>query len=465
MKIKSIAALCVWLWASAAAAQPSPSALSRLNQYRADLGLSQLVTHQLLDQTALAHSQYLSALQDRSVLSKLAPDGTPEMHLERTGFAKFTGVTIGDRVKRQGYRYPAGEQVVFNERYNSGADVVDQLITTVYHRSGLLNPVWSELGTAADTPDAVLVLGEGSTKSKVAGDWLAYYPAHQSFARRIAFQNELPDPAPERPGQWLGLPISIHAAAGMRLQVQQFVVQRLSSNMQAPVQTVDGKILDSAHDRLVGANEAFFLPLMPLDYSAQYDVSVQLLINQVPRALRWTFQTPPNPYQVLPISAVTEVVPGVPQSLELQGVQGNWGWQVQISSPQNATIEARNLGGGKMTINFPSNCTASCRLLVTVKHEGPHPSTEVREFVTSKVWLAARPAQPLSYPKELLAAADSISKQTGSRALAYAVSDGRWIWSTGSSSGSQEDINKTVLANCVRQAEQMGVTKCSLYPL
>ena len=448
--------------ATASLAQTSTSAIARLNQYRADLGLSQLIHNDTLAQTALAHSQYLSALQDRSILSKVAPNGTPEMHLERVGYAKFTGVTLGDRAKYQGYPYGAGEQVIFNERDNSGAAVVDQLIATVYHRSGLLNPAWSQLGAAVDTPDSVLVLGEGPVRSKVAADWIAFYPANKSFVRRVGFQNELPDPAPERPGQWLGLPISVHAAAGQRLQVQRFSVQKISNNPQI----ISGKVLDATRDRLINTNEAFFLPTTPLEYASEYEVTVQLLVNQAARTLSWTFQTPPNPFNVLPRNAVIEVTPGTPQTLELEGVQGNWGWQVNITGPQNAQqIEAINLGKGKMQINFPSNCSASCRLLVTVKHEGPHPSTEQREFIVSKAWLAGRPAQPVAYPKELIAAAESVRRQSGVRALAYASNEGRWIWSTGSGSGSQAELNQNVLSNCIKQAAQIGASKCELYPL
>jgi len=449
------------LWTSQPYAQSSASAIARLNQYRADLGLSQLTYSDMLGQTALAHSQYLSALQDRTILTKVAPNGVPEMHLERVGYAKFTGVTLSDRVKYQGYIYGAGEQVIFNERDYTGAAAVDQLMATVYHRSGLLNPAWSQIGAATDTPDGVLVLGEGPVRSKVAADWIAVYPADKSFTRRVGFQNELPDPAPERPGQWLGLPISIHAAGGQRLQVQRFSVQKLSGTPQ----TIPGKILDAARDRLIGTNEAFFLPAMPLDYNAAYEVNVQLLVNQSVRTLRWTFQTPPNPFNISPRSATIEVTPGTPQILELEGVQGNWGWQINASGPQNAQIEALNLGKGKMQINFPGNCGANCRLLVTVKHEGPHPSTEEREFIVSKAWLANSSGQSSAYPKELMNAVDSVRKQSGSRALAYVSKNGRWIWSTGTSSASQQEVNQSVLANCAKQAAQIGADKCELYPL
>ncbi len=151
-------------------ADTSLEAVQALSRFRTEMGLSAVVPNARLTQAAIGHSQYLSALPDRSILDKLAPDGTPEMHRERVGYPKFMGVTIGDRTKRFGYNFGAGEQVVFSDRGNSGASVVEQLVATVYHRAGLLNPAWTELGMAVDTPDAVLVMGEGATKGKVAAN-------------------------------------------------------------------------------------------------------------------------------------------------------------------------------------------------------------------------------------------------------------------------------------------------------
>jgi uncharacterized protein YkwD len=453
---------CAWFAAcvSAQTADTSSLALATLNKYRAAMGLGTLAWNYTLEQTAVGHSQYLSALTDRSILSKLASDGTPEMHRQQTGRAKFTGVTLTDRTKRTGYKFGAGEQVVFNERQNSGADVVDQLMATVYHRSGLLNPAWSELGGAVDTSDAVLVLGEGSTKNRVVSDWIGTFPGNNTTVSRIAFQNEIPDPAPERAGQWLGLPISIHTVAGRRLKFDRFEL----CDTDHPTQPVEGRVLDHVSDMRVGENELFFLPTKPLRYGATYEVKAQIIVNLTPQNLSWRFQTPANPFSVTPKQAVIEVTPGLVQIVEIKGMQGAMGWSSNMSAPEGSVVTVNRVGSNVEVI-FPSTCNAQCKATLEIKHEGPSPSVERREFIVSPAYLAAKPAVEL-LPKELIDAAHELQRQPSSRALAYAGENGRWLWSTSHTGISQNSANKAALDNCQNSAQQAGMRyHCKLYPL
>lgn len=450
-------ALCFSFCATGALADTGLEAVQALSRYRQAMGLSAVTPSEKLNQTALGHSQYLSALTDRSILGKLAPDGTPEMHRERTGYPKFIGVTIGDRTKRFGYAYSAGEQIVFSDKGNTGAAAVEQLIATVYHRSGLFNPAWTELGTAVDTTDAVLVMGEGPVRGRVAADWLGVYPADQSTTARVAFRNELPDPAPDRPGQWLGLPISIHAATGQMLKVAKFALLDKNS---APV---IGRLLESKSDTRIAKNEAFFMPERPLQYGARYLVEAEISVGAVSKSLRWSFQTPPNPFVVLPVTATTELMPGVPQIIELQGLQGNWNWQTQISAPQGVTIEAKSVGVGKMQITFPASCQGDCTATVIVRHEGPHPSTEQREFVINQAWLANRPASLATFPKQLIDEALALRGARPHSALAYSNVGNGWSWNTITGARNQTEAEQSALASCNKNPS--AANGCKLYPL
>ncbi len=438
-------------------AQTGSEAVQALSRYRTAMGLSAVTPNEKLNQTALGHSQYLSALTDRSILDKLAPDGTPEMHRERVGYPKFIGVTIGDRTKRFGYAYSAGEQIVFSDKGNTGAGAVEQLIATVYHRSGLFNPAWTELGTAVDTPDAVLVMGEGAAKGRVAVDWLGVYPADQSTTARVAFRNELPDPAPDRPGQWLGLPISIHAATGQTLKTVKFDV------MDSRGAKVAGRLLEARTDARITKNEAFFLPDKPLQYGTRYEVQVDISVGATAKNLRWSFQTPPNPFAVLPASATTQLMPGVPQTIELQGLQGNWNWQTQISAPQGVVIEAKSVGTGKMQITFPASCQGDCTATVIVRHEGPHPSTEQREFLMSPAWLASRPAAAVVFPKQLIDEALTLRGARPHSALAYSNVGNGWSWNTITGARSTAEAEQSALASCNKSPG--AANGCKLYPL
>jgi hypothetical protein len=442
---------------NAALAQTGSEAVQALSRYRTAMGLSAVNPSEKLNQTALGHSQYLSALTDRSILSKLAPDGTPEMHRERVGYPKFIGVTIGDRTKRFGYAYSAGEQIVFSDKGNTGAGAVEQLIATVYHRSGLFNPAWTELGTAVDTPDAVLVMGEGAARGRVAADWLGVYPADQSTTARVAFRNELPDPAPDRPGQWLGLPISIHAATGQTLKTVKFDV------MDSRGAKVAGRLLETRTDARITKNEAFFLPDKPLQYGTRYEVQADISVGTTSKNLRWSFQTPPNPFTVLPASATTQLMPGVPQTIELQGLQGNWNWQTQISAPQGVVIEAKSVGTGKMQITFPASCQGDCTATVIVRHEGPHPSTEQREFLMSPAWLASRPAAAVVFPKQLIDEALTLRGARPHSALAYSNVGNGWSWNTITGARSPAEAEQSALASCNKSPG--AANGCKLYPL
>lgn len=459
--MKYFVSLLLALAANGALADTSLEAVQALSRYRTDMGLSAVTANERLNQTAIGHSQYLSALTDRSILSKLAPDGTPEMHRERVGYPKFIGVTVGDRVKRFGYSFGSGEQVVFNDRGSSGASAVEQLIATVYHRSGLFNPAWTELGAAVDTADAVLVMGEGAIKGRVAANWIGVYPADQSTTARVAFSNEIPDPAPDRPGQWLGLPISIHAAAGQIIKTSKFEL------LDANGAKVVGRILEAKSDSRIVKNEVFFMPEKPLKYSTRYsveaDISVGTASAPVVKNMRWSFQTPPNPFVVLPAAATTEMLPDVPQTIELQGIQGNWNWETQVSSMPGMGILARPLGTGKMQITFPASCGGNCEAVITIKHEGPHPSTERREFVMSKAWLASRPAPAIVFPKQLVDAAAGLRSARPFSALAYWNVGGGWSWNTITGASNQKEAEQGALGNCNQNPK--AENSCKLYPI
>jgi hypothetical protein len=446
---------------SSALADTSMEAVQALSHFRQGMGLSAVVPNDKLNQTALGHSQYLSALTDRSILSRLAPDGTPEMHRQRLGYPKFIGVNIGDRTKKFGYPFSAGEQVVFNDRNSTGASAVEQLIATVYHRSGLLNPAWTELGAAVDTPDAVLVMGEGAVKGRVTADWIGIYPADQSTTARVAFSHEIPDPAPDRPGQWLGLPISIHAGTGQTLNTRRFEL------MDGKGAKVVGRVLGSKTDSRVATSEVFFMPEKPLQYAMRYsveaDFSVVIAAKEVQKNMRWSFQTPPNPFAVLPGANTTELMPGVPQTIELQGIQGNWDWQTQMNTLQGVAIETKSLGTGKMQITFPASCGGDCTAAVIVKHEGPHPSTERREFVMSKAWLAARPAAAVVFPQQLIDSALALRSARPHSALAYSLLGGGWSWNTITGAPNQKEAEQGALGNCNKNPK--AENSCKLYPI
>jgi len=447
---------------------PSGSAIATLNQYRVAMNLTPLRVNDQLTATARAHSEYISALLDRSVLKELTIDGVPKMHFEDPSNAKYTGTSSIDRARRHGYHYRASEQVSFMDSKTvklTGPDAVESLIATVYHRSGLFNPAWSEFGDASDTNDVVFMFGEGAARGQVRQDWLAVFPTNQSTTARVGFQNEIPDPAPERPHQWLGLPISIHTPVDHVLKVAAFEVRERgteSNDPSAQGSLIEGKVLESSNDKLVKKNEVFFLPTLPLRYSSSFDVFVRLNIDDKPRSLNWSFKTPANPFNVLPVGPVIEVTPGNPTALDIPGLQSGYSWRSN-TFPSGSGIKIEGVIDGKLTVDFPMQCNSLCKTWITVNNGGPHPSTEKREFVVAKGWLATRTEFDL-LPKSFAEAVNDLSWQKPSRALAYFEEDGFWYMSRSSGKPDQSTANKVALRQCNAQAARRHSSKsCKLY--
>ncbi len=228
---------------------------------------------------------------------------------------------------------------------------------------------------------------------------------------------------------------------------------------------VSGRLLVTKSDSRIGKNEAFFMPEQPLNYGTRYEVQADISVGQEAQKLRWSFQTPPNPFAVLPLAATTELMPGVPQTIELQGIQGNWNWQTQMNTIEGVAIETKNIGAGKMQITFPASCGGECKATVIVKHEGPHPSTEQREFVMSKAWLASRPVTvaEVRFPKQLTDAAIALRSARPHSALAYSNVGNGWSWNTITGAPNQKEAEQGALANCNKNPN--AANGCKLYPL
>ncbi len=448
---------------------PGASTIAVLNQYRVAMNLNPLKVDERLTATAQAHSAYLTALQDRSVLKELTIDGVPRMHLEDPGNAKYTGSTPVERARKHGYPYRAMEQATVRDSNRvklTGPEAVENLVASVYHRSGLFNPIWSDFGEASDTNDVVFMFGEGARRGQVGRDWLAVFPTHDSTTARVGFQNELPDPAPERAHQWLGLPISIHTTADHVLKVAAFEVREQGTELGAQSVVdrplVEGKILESSTDRLVRKNEAYFLPTFPLRYASTFDVFVRVSIDQATRTLNWTFKTPANPFSVLPAGPVIEVTPGNPIALEILGRQGNSSWR-SSTSPSGSGIRVEGITNGKLKVDFPVKCNDQCKATITISNGGPHPGTEKREFIVAREWLATRTELDL-LPKSFAEAVNDLSWQKPARALAYFEDGGFWSMSRSSGAPSQSIADRTALTKCNVQAARRNSNKsCKLY--
>lgn len=120
------------------AQKPLPSqqiaheAFQYINQLRHQVGLIPLQPNPKLEQAALNHSKYC-------VINNI------QGHIQDPSLADFTGKTPSDRAYHVGYPTGVNEVISFNR--HQAKPFVDDLMSAIYHRLGLLNMTIDQIGT------------------------------------------------------------------------------------------------------------------------------------------------------------------------------------------------------------------------------------------------------------------------------------------------------------------------------
>lgn len=130
------------------------AAFNAINTFRNSMGLGYWQQNRLLDTAAQAHMTY-----------SINNDPTFQQDIEVAGLAGFSGATPSQRAINTGYFALINTITATNVRFaavgelyalGSGADVVNpnivnSMINTIYHRSGLMTQSTREIGLARDT--------------------------------------------------------------------------------------------------------------------------------------------------------------------------------------------------------------------------------------------------------------------------------------------------------------------------
>lgn len=255
-----------------------------INYRRAQLGLSTLARNARIDAAAQGHSDY------QRLNNTVTHDQTP-------GLPGFTGVTLLDRLTNAGYTatrpYAIGE-VISATGNPSGFYQAEELITAIYHRFVMFEPVFKEVGTGAATTsanytyftaDLTAVAGYGAGLG--AGRIVNYPAANQTGVPTNFFSDsESPDPVPNQ--NEVGYPISVHSDTirdGVGITVQSFTVAPRGGA------ALSVRLLSHATDSNTGETVAAIIPLAPLKGGTVYDVSFSGLAAGVPVTRSWSFTT------------------------------------------------------------------------------------------------------------------------------------------------------------------------------
>ena len=264
-----------------------------LNFRRGQIGMTTLTHSTVIDIAAQGHSEY------QRVNNTITHD-------QVAGRQVFTGANVGDRLAAAGYRFNTAASRAFGEvisatNNNSGQYMAEELITAVYHRFVIFEPVFKEIGTgAATTAQGYNYFTANFTANNgygagLSGGQVAVWPfGGQTAVPRNFFSNtESPDPVPDR--DEVGYPISVHANIDLTIRVTNFTV-RPRGGADLPV-----RLLSNANDSHTGTSSAAIVPLAPLAANTTYEVSFTgstaqinsagTVLSNTPVTRTWSFTT------------------------------------------------------------------------------------------------------------------------------------------------------------------------------
>ncbi|MDN2718804.1 CAP domain-containing protein [Janthinobacterium sp. SUN120] len=252
-----------------------------INYRRGQIGLAPLVRNSQIDNAALGHSNYLNS-------------NNVVVHNQVKGKPGFTGETLYDRLTASGYGVTSvwGE-VIAGVSTNSGFYMAENLITAVYHRFLIFEPVFKEGGAGA----AVNNSGYAYFTTDLAGNsrygpglpagQIVSYPfdGQTKVATSFASNEEEPDPVPNQ--DVVGYPISVHANFDATLSVTTFTVRQRGAGADLTVRLLS-KETDAVN---TSRSVAAIIPLAPLLAATTYDVSFIGKVNGASVTRSWSFTT------------------------------------------------------------------------------------------------------------------------------------------------------------------------------
>ncbi len=265
-----------------------------INYRRGQAGVPAVTQNAQIDVAAQAHSDY----------QRLNGQIT---HGEVAGNAGFTGVGELERLAAAGYvldaqaGYAYGE-VISATSSGTGAFMVDELITAIYHRFVVFEPMFKEIGTGAATSTrgttyftSDFAANHGFGKGITRGALVSWpYSGQTGVTTNFFSDNEEPDPVCNQ--NEVGYPISVHANIDSTVTVQRFTLQARGGS------ALRVKLLDYATDvtSCTGTpppkpktveSAAAIVPLDALKGATTYDVHFVGAVNGVPVTKDWSFTT------------------------------------------------------------------------------------------------------------------------------------------------------------------------------
>ncbi|WP_332879029.1 CAP domain-containing protein [Massilia sp. S19_KUP03_FR1] len=252
------------------------------NFRRSQIGVAQLARNSLIDQAGLNHSNY----------QRLNNQVT---HDEVAGKSGFTGAELSARLAHAGYTFPSNASRAYGEVISatsskSGAFMAEELITAIYHRFVVFEPMFKEFGGGAATTSAGYTYfttdfgARNGFGSGITG--LVTWPYNGQTSVAPNFFSDYEEPDPVAGINEVGYPVSVHANINANVTVQSFTIQqRGGSNLSV-------KLLSASADpKYTSESVAAIVPLAPLKAATVYDVSFVGALDGTAITKTWSFTT------------------------------------------------------------------------------------------------------------------------------------------------------------------------------
>lgn len=259
--------------------------LNWINYRRAQVGMPALARNATIDIAARSHSEYQ---RTNNVVT----------HEQTAGRPGFTGVRLQDRLQAAGYVVNPNEsnaigEVISATQGGSGFTMAEELITAIYHRFVIFEPVFKEAGGgAASTSDgynyftADFVANNGYGPGLAAGAFSTWpFDGQTQVPANFNSDYEEPDPVPDL--GLVGYPVSVHTNLNRKLTVQGFTIRArgASGNLQT-------RLLVQGQDaNTTTASAAAIVPLAPLASGTTYDIAFSGAIDGTSISRNWSFTT------------------------------------------------------------------------------------------------------------------------------------------------------------------------------
>ncbi len=254
-----------------------------LNYRRSQIGMAALTQNAIIDKAAQGHSDY------QRINNTIT-------HVQTSGKQGFTGATLEDRLKNAGYVFTGSNaigEVISATSNQNGFYMAEELITAIYHRFVIFEPVFREVGTGSGTTSsgyayftADFVTNDGFGTG-LAGNTVGVWPVNGQTGVPVNFfsNNEEPDPVPDL--NEVGYPVSVHVNLSHTLTVQSFTIR--ARNGSANLQT---RLLVKGQDpNTTTSSAAAIVPLSTLAPATTYDVSFIGAIDGNAVSKTWSFTT------------------------------------------------------------------------------------------------------------------------------------------------------------------------------